>query len=183
MELPTTLHPATDSWRPLLDPPGDVDARETAIRGPAVWTGSEMIVYTEGLAFNPVTEAWRPVAPPPGIGSSNRDSSMDGQRTSRIGRMGCVRASMRRLRDRLTDECTYDTTFDEWQPIAASPPSPGVHPEGIWTGQEVPFYASAALNTTPIPPPGYTSPRPMASTSGTDPPWSGSKTTLHHWRL
>lgn len=42
-----------------------------------------------------------------------------------------------------TDEFTYDRTSDEWQPIAASPLSPGVHPQGIWTGQERLFYAGA----------------------------------------
>lgn len=52
-------NPATDTWRVLAESP--LSPRT----GPAVWTGSEMIVRsgsTDGAAYDPLTDTWRKIA-------------------------------------------------------------------------------------------------------------------------
>jgi hypothetical protein len=141
-QIAAAYSPVTDSWRPLPDPPGAVDAWENAITGPALWTGSEMLIYAEGLAFDPVTDEWRSIASPPGPPRTTETAVWTGDQLVVWG--GCD-ASEPQCDDFasgiLTDGFSYDPTSDEWRPIAASPLAAGVHPQGVWTGQDVLIYA------------------------------------------
>lgn len=138
-------HPGSDSWRPLPDPPGRVDAWENAITGPAVWTGSEMLIYREGLGFDPVGDKWRPIASPPGPRRSFEVTIWTGSELIVWG--GCD-ASIPQCDDFgegiLTDGFAYDPAADSWHELASSPLGPGVHPQGVWTGDEVLIYAGTA---------------------------------------
>lgn len=143
-QIGAAYSPVTDSWRPLPDPPGAVDAWENAITGPAVWTGTEMIIHSSSLAFNPTTEEWRTIPNLPGPARQTEVAVWTGDELVVWG--GCD-ASDPQCDDfatgMLTDWFTYNPSSDEWQPMEASPLSPGVHPQGVWTGQQILFYAGA----------------------------------------
>lgn len=138
-------NPASDSWRPLRDPPGQVDAWENAITGPAVWTGSEMLIYGEGLAFDPVGGEWRSISAPPGPRRSFGVTVWTGRELVVWG--GCD-SSIPQCDDLgegiLTDGVAYDPASDSWREVASSPLAPGIHPQGVWTGSEVLIYAGTA---------------------------------------
>ena len=52
-QIGAAYDPMTDSWRTIADPPGDVDAWENALVGPGIWTGTEMLIWNAGLAYDP----------------------------------------------------------------------------------------------------------------------------------
>jgi N-acetylneuraminic acid mutarotase len=143
-QIGAAYSPATDLWRPLPDPPGAVDAWENAVTGPAVWTGAELLLYAEGLAFDPATNEWRTIASLPGSPRTTEIAVWTGDALVIWGGCDATRPQCDDLADGLfTDGLTYEPHSDEWQPIASSPLSPGVHPQGVWTGQEILIYAGA----------------------------------------
>lgn len=144
-QIGAAYSPATDSWRPLPDPPRTVDAWDNAITGPAVWTGREMLIYGEGLAFDPAAGEWRSMSTPPGPRRSFEVVVWTGSELVVWG--GCD-ASIPQCDDigagMLTDGVAYDPGTDRWRLIASSPLAPGVHPQGVWNGEEILFYAGAS---------------------------------------
>lgn len=136
---------AHDTWRPLPDPPGQVDAWANAITGPAVWTGTEMLIYREALAFDPASGEWRSIVSPPGPERLFEVTIWTG--TELVVWGGCD-ASILQCDDLgrgiFTDGIAYDPPADEWRELAPSPLVPGIHPKGVWTGSEVLIYAGTA---------------------------------------
>jgi N-acetylneuraminic acid mutarotase len=118
---------------------------DNAITGPAVWSGNEMLIYGEGLAFDPASEEWRWIPPPSGPERSFEVTVWTG--TELVVWGGCD-ALIRECDDFgqgiFTDGIAYDPAADRWRELAPSPLAPGVHPKGVWTGSEVLIYAGTA---------------------------------------
>jgi hypothetical protein len=134
--------PATDSWRPLADPPGEIDAWDNSITGPAVWTGTEMLIPANGLAYDPVLDRWRDFTPQPGPRRTSPVAAWNG--TEFIVWGGCD-AAIPQCDDSeqglLTDGFAYNPDTDTWRPLAPSPLAPGVHPTAEWTRNGLLVYA------------------------------------------
>lgn len=136
--------PSTDSWRALPEPPVPVDAFENAVTGPAVWSGTEMVIPSEGLSFNPTTGQWATIPTLPG---PTRHTEVVVWTGSEVVVWGGCDATEPQCDDfatgLLTDGYAYDPDSEQWRPVAASPLSAGVHPQGAWTGEELIIYAGA----------------------------------------
>ncbi|MGH8870488.1 MAG: Kelch repeat-containing protein [Acidimicrobiia bacterium] len=103
-----------------------------------------MLIYGEGLAFDPAAGEWRSISSPPGPRRSFEVTVWTGSELVVWG--GCD-ASIPQCDDRgaglLTHGDAYDPVTDGWRPLASSPLAPGVHPQGVWNGDEILFYAGA----------------------------------------
>jgi hypothetical protein len=144
-QVGAAYNPATDSWRRLPDPPGPVDAWDNAITGPAVWTGSEMLIHREGLAFDPASKKWRSI---PSLPGSSRMTEVAVWTGSELIVWGGCDASIPQCDDvgagLLTDGFAYNPAAEEWRELPPSPLVPGIHPKGVWTGTEILIYAGTA---------------------------------------
>ena len=173
--------PATDMWRPLPDPPRRVDAWENAITGPAVWAGSEMLIYGEDLAFDPMKGEWRSISSPPGRRRSFEVTVWTGSELVVWG--GCD-ASIPQCDDFgegiLTDGVAYDPATDSWRDLASSPLAPGVHPQGAWNGSEVLIYAGAVSAGDDLSAAAY-DPEDDSWRSLTDPPMTPRRYATAAW--
>lgn len=118
-------NPSTDRWRPLA--PAPLSPRREA---PAVWTGSEVVVWggsgvgeahhePDGARYDPETDRWTPIAGgplAPGTNSLVRMVALDGQVL--IWSSTYTRAQA----------AVYDPATDSWQDIPTPALRPGVVP-------------------------------------------------------
>lgn len=130
--------PATDSWRPIADPPGHVDAWENRIGGPAIWTGDEMILWEASLLYNPTTDSWRSISQSPLSTQSRRATVWTGSQIVVWG--GCTLAGAQcdeRNEGLLSNGAMYDPATDTWAVMPPSPLAPAVHMVADWDGSNV----------------------------------------------
>jgi hypothetical protein len=145
---PGITHPAaaynlaTDTWREIPVPPDLApNPFENKISGPAVWTGSEMIVTQSATAYNPTTSTWRSIAPSPIPERVYHAITMTPHGVLVWG--GChPTAEIPNCDDfsqgqRLTDGAIYDPASDSWATLPQGPLGAGDHPSAVWTGTEV----------------------------------------------
>jgi len=134
-QIGAAYDPASDMWRLLPDPPGEVDGWDGSITGAAVWTGTEMLIPARGLAFDPVTDQWRTVTPQPG---PERNAPVTAWTGTEVLVWGGCDAAIPQCDDfergLLTDGYAYTPATDAWRPLAPGPLATGVHPAGEWTG-------------------------------------------------
>lgn len=141
-QIGAAYSPANDSWRLLPDPPGEIDAWDNSITGPAVWTGAEMLIPAHGLAFNPLVDRWRTFTPQPEPRRISPVAAWTG--TEFIVWGGCDSAIPQCddfAEGLLTDGLAYNPNTDTWRSLAPSPLAPGVHPASEWTGSGLLVYA------------------------------------------
>lgn len=123
-------HAATDSWRPI--PPAPRAPLEWGAV-PAVWTGTELVVWgaTEadfagedagagprGVAFDPVADQWRTLPEAPLDPRFGHTITWTG---SEAVVWGGRRAGGSAHGELLTDGAAYDPGADAWRPLAAAP--------------------------------------------------------------
>jgi N-acetylneuraminic acid mutarotase len=154
--------PATHRWRRIANPPLDVayNAEEPdQLNPPAVWTGTEMLVFgtqpssltgpaqDAALAYNPATNRWRLLATPPAdMNLASAAALWTGQRVvvfagpntgfspppspANNNGVGSISTSS------LGVSATYDPHTNHWQRIATFPLAPRSLETAIWTGSE-----------------------------------------------
>lgn len=139
-QIGAAYDPTSDEWRPLSDPPGEIDAWENSLIGPGVWTGSEMIIWTAGLAYNPASDAWRTTALSPLSERARPTTVWTGTHLLVWG--GCQQDGVQcdeANTGLLADGAAYDPLTDTWSMMPASPLPAAVHLVGGWTGTEAVF--------------------------------------------
>jgi len=117
-------NPATRTWRRLPTPPGP---RESVGNHPAVWTGTEMIVWPS-KAFNPGTNRWRTLPHAPTMDASGL-VVWTGREVIGWGG-GCCG-------DAFDDGAAYNPATNTWRKLAPSPLAGSTAPVGAWTGHEL----------------------------------------------
>lgn len=141
-QIGAAYDPASDTWRLLPDPPGNVGAWDNSLTGAAVWTGTEMLIPARGLAFDPVTDRWRTFTPQPG---PQRNAPVTVWTGTEVVVWGGCDAAIPQCDDfeegLLTDGYAYTPATDAWRPLAPSPLATGVHPAGEWTGTGLLIFA------------------------------------------
>jgi hypothetical protein len=127
--------PATDRWRDLADPPGPFDGAKELL-GPAVWSGSEVIIPGAGLAYDVDSDSWRQIAASP---LSKRDHSLIGFAGERLviwggcySEIGDCGDSERGL---LSDGALYDPVEDRWELLPPAPLDPSAEAQGVTNGE------------------------------------------------
>ncbi len=134
--------PEAGRWRVYPNPPADVDGGETSVGGPGVWTGDELVMWQDGLAFNPATQTWRTLAPYPGPRRAFPATAWSGDEIVVWG--GCD-ASIPQCDDLgqglLNDGVIYNVEADAWRAMAPSPLAFGIHPVAAEADGVVLFYA------------------------------------------
>ena len=119
--------PATDTWEPLATPP-QADA-------PAVWTGTEMILWGSGTGgrYDPETDSWQPIAttnaPTP---RSSHSIVWTGEEIIVWGGFSDDNQST------LGTGASYDPASNTWAEIAAAPAGRerALH-QAIWSGSQM----------------------------------------------
>ncbi|MEM9656371.1 MAG: hypothetical protein AAGA65_30105 [Actinomycetota bacterium] len=130
--------PADDRWRPIADPPGDIDGWERTVGGEAVWTGSELFLWRSGLAYDPATDRWRQTEPAPLSTRSRPTVVWTGRDLIVWGGCNLTGAQCDEVNDGLlADGARYDSANDRWTAVPPGPLAPAVHAVGVWTGGEV----------------------------------------------
>ena len=141
-DLVLAYDPNINEWRTLKEPPGQVDAWENSIGGPGAWTGEELLLWQDGLAFNPKTETWRTMARYPGPSRSFPAAVLTGDEIIVWG--GCD-ASIPQCDDKgeglLQDGVIYSIEADAWRAMSPAPLAAGVHPVAAVAEDAVLFYA------------------------------------------
>ncbi|HEV2809916.1 MAG TPA: hypothetical protein VGV93_05915, partial [Acidimicrobiales bacterium] len=91
--------------------------------GPGVWTGTELISWQSGLAYNPETDTWRRIAPSPL--APRMDEAVTALRGGVLVWGGCNRIEVPNCDDALeaplTDGALYDPATDSWTMLPDSP--------------------------------------------------------------
>jgi hypothetical protein len=139
-QIGAAYRPATDTWRTIADPPvvGGENEWSPAPRGPAMWTGSELVLPASGLAYRPADDTWRTIAVSP-LSDRARPVTV-GTGSQFVVWGGCmVRGSQcDEINDGLLgDGAVYDVATDAWTALPPSPLTPAVHAVGVWDGDEV----------------------------------------------
>jgi len=138
-QIGTAYNPTSDTWRPLSDPPGTVDGWSNSVGGPAVWTGSEMIIWRPGLAYQPATDSWRSIAESP-LPPRNRPAIV-WTGTELVVWGGCSPSDTEQCDEMnsglLNDGARYNPDTDTWTELPTSPLIPAVHMVSGWTGSEM----------------------------------------------
>lgn len=139
-QIGVAYRPATDTWRPIADPPvtGDQTGWTPAPRGPAMWSGTELVLPASGLAYRPSTDTWRPIARSP---LSDRARPVTVENGSKVVVWGGCRLEGTQCDEvnagLLGDGAVYDVATDTWTALPPGPLTPAVHAVGAWTGDEV----------------------------------------------
>ena len=131
--------PATDTWRPIADPP-DATGASGRINTLAVWTGREMLILggdlpdgsllvSYGHAYDPARDEWRVTATPPGVVTSRSPWAWTGTELlvwpSDAGGSSVDAAPL-----------AYDPERDEWRELPAPPVADRQRAASVWTGEE-----------------------------------------------
>ncbi|HEU5002489.1 MAG TPA: hypothetical protein VFW71_06905 [Actinomycetota bacterium] len=112
------------SWRVLPD--------EAGVRGPAVWTGREVLFV--GRAFDPSTATWRDLALPPFAGDPDGVQGLGVWTGSQMilldpGASGAALPT--------SDTATFDPATNSWRLLARSPLAGQVPSLAVWTGRSM----------------------------------------------
>jgi hypothetical protein len=173
--------PATDRWRPLPDPPGGAGGEGLAIGEPAVWTGTELVLWRAALAYEPARESWRRLPASPLSQRVRAVTVWTGREVVVWG--GCwTGAQCDETNSGLfVDGAAYDPALDSWRPLPAGPLTPAVHAVGVWDGNRV-------LITVTDPDPALPGARTAAWSPATgawsvlpDPPLAGRRYAAGVW--
>jgi N-acetylneuraminic acid mutarotase len=127
-DVAAAYDPAAHSWR-KLEPPGAAASGALS----AVWTGSEMLVWGQGLhaSFNPRTNTW---------------AAFPGSRLLSVhDAHGLVAWTGRELLgwgggccgDAFSDGVAYNPRTNRWRALGRTPLAGSQHPVGAWTGREL----------------------------------------------
>lgn len=125
--------PPEGTWRPLPN-----TGAPSPGSGPAVWTGSELVVWGgwtgKGGRYNPAADTWAPIsstgAPTPRAGTS---MVWTGHEVLIWG--GDALPGDNRV---FGDGARYDPATDSWRPMSSvGAPSPRSAPAAVWTGHEL----------------------------------------------
>ncbi len=135
-------NPELGTWRALPEPPEDLHPADDLIAGPGAWTGTELLLWQDGLALDPETEQWRAIADYPGPRRVDPVMVWTGDRLVVWG--GCDAAVVQcdDLGERLLDDgYVYDPSTDTWELMAPSPLAAGEDPLAVAAGDQVLFYS------------------------------------------
>jgi hypothetical protein len=126
--------PSTDAWS---DEPA-VPAGTVTDRSPAVFTGSELLVWPDGtpspFAFDPATGQWRNLPTPPIDARQSGASVWTGSEWLLWGG--------RSEQGEVADGAAYDPATDSWRALARSPLS-ARRVRAVWTGTEMLVFAGS----------------------------------------
>ena len=131
-----SYNPATDTWRPLADPPAEITRSGSA----HVWTGSELLVTacacnagtSAGLwSYDPATDAWRSLPDIPGGIRLYAASVWTGSEWLVWGGTAPPLSS-----SNTNTGAAYNPTTNTWRTMAPSPLSPR-QTSAVWTGTEM----------------------------------------------
>ena len=117
--LGAAFDPAAGTWRQIAPPPDGVRV------GVALWTGTEMLVWSDGTpdtpsaAYDPATDTWRTIANPPVHGS---DAVWIDDAAVLLGDPNGGGSGF-----------AYDPATDQWRRLADGPWDPGA----VWTGTTI----------------------------------------------
>jgi len=104
-----------------------------------VWTGSEMIIWRRGLAYQPATDSWRSIAESP-LPPRNRPAIV-WTGTELVVWGGCSPSDTEQCDEMnsglLNDGARYNPDTDTWTELPTSPLIPAVHMVSGWTGSEM----------------------------------------------
>ena len=133
--------PVNRTWRRIADAPVEAHGRSLA-----VWTGTEMVVWTPwtpksaggGAAYNPDADTWRRLPDPPTDVASHASAVWTGNEMILWGGYG--------LSDRAPGTnagVAYAPSTDAWRVVAESPLAPRFYHGAVWTGVEMLIWGGA----------------------------------------
>lgn len=183
--------PESDEWRALPNPPGlDLGISDNQLY-PAVWTGAELIAWTQGLSFDPAVEQWSQIASSPL--SPRADSAFVAMSGKVFEWGGCTpqpdyQCDEVIAGDELADGAIYDPATDAWELLPESPLGAGDDPVAVWTGQEIIVRVNAPADESTPSVAAYSPATntwralpdaPHAGGRGTAAAWTGDVLVLH----
>ena len=129
-------------WRPMAQPPASV-----APGAPAVWTGSEIVVWGGGFgpdryeagggSYDPDTDTWTELPPAPEDAPDGGTAVWTGEEVIFWGGAEITTRQVDAQRPVVASGAAYDPVGRSWRRLAESPLSARAFHEAVWTGTEM----------------------------------------------